>query len=1032
MRKSCLLLIIGVTLALVTSCKKKSVDNPQVPYPGDVMTLPYTETFDNHFGTYTTYNVEGEQEWVIDYETAKMAGSVQDESGAYINYANEDWLISSPISIGNIEHAKMVMTYIGCYFNDINKDIHVMASTDYSGSNIRSAATWNDLNARLVGSSNWDTWNTIELSLDAYVGKTVYVAVRYISNTDKAGTIEIKSISVEEGEAGGGPAPSGDVQSLPYYQEFSSDFGTYITKDVLGEQSWMIDFSTAKMTGYVGGTNYANEDWLISSPVAITDVEHAMIEMSYIARYFKNLNNDLTFWASKNYEYDEMPETADWTQLSATLSEGSNWNDFLTAQISLDDYIGDTINIAVKYVSTDEKAGTIEIKTLTIAEGQAGGGGGGQGGETQNMPYTQDFSSEFGTYITKDVLGPQSWAIDFQTAKMTGYVSGTNNANEDWLISSPVEVTGVEHAKMVITYIGRYFNNINEDVTIWASSNYNYGDEPSTARWSQIPAVMTEGSNWNDFLTTELSLDEFIGQTVTVAVKYISTEVRAGTIEIKSISVEEGEAGGVTPTPPTPGPGGEVQNMPYAQSFATEFGSYTTYDVAGSESWMIDFSTAKMTGYVGGTNYANEDWLISSPVSITGVSDAKMTMVYIGRYFNNINDDITIWASTNYSWNSNPTTASWNQVPATLVENSNWNDFKTAEISLTEYVGQTVTLAVKYLSNDVKAGTIEIQSITIEEGSGVTPPPTPPTPGPGTGSGTADDPYNVASGISLQGQNIIGWVQGYIVGVVKNGTSTVTSNADVNWSAPFDSYTNVVIADDANCTEIANCVIVNLPSGKPLREQVNLFDNPDNYGKLLSVNGKLRTYFGQAGLRDSGGTENDFVLEGGVTPPPTPPTPGGDIFSESFASGQGDFTIQDVNLPEGLTYVWQYASNYSCMKASAYVGQAYETESWLVSPAIDLSNVSTATLTFEQAVNYASPNGALFMMISTDYNGDVTTATWTELNLSAWPAGSNWSFVSSTADLSQYAGQNVTIAFKYTSSTSASATWEVKNFVVSE
>ena len=1021
---------------MVTSCKKKSVDDPVVPYPGDLMPLPYTETFEHNFGTYTVHNVLGDQEWEIDYKTAKMAGSIQDSAGTYINYANEDWLISSPIIIQNVDHAKIVMTYIGCYFDNINDDVHMLASKDYSGSNIRSAATWKDLNANLIGSSGWSSWNKIELSLDEYIGDTMYVAIRYTSNTSDAGTIEIKSISVEEGEPNDDPTPGGDVQTLPYVQDFDTEFGTYITKDVLGEQSWMIDFSSAKMAGSVKENgvyvNYDNEDWLISSPVKITDVEHAMMTMTYIGCYFNDINNDISIMSSTDYQFGEMPETATWSEVSKTLVGSSNWNTWNTAEISLDELIGQTVTIAVKYVSTTAKAGTIEIKSITVEEGEAGGGG--HGGDVQYMPYVQDFSTEFGTYMTQSVIGDQAWMIDFSSAKMAGSVKENgvyvNYDNEDWLISSPVKITDVEHAMMTMTYIGCYFNDINNDISIMSSTDYQFGEMPETATWSEVSKTLVGSSNWNTWNTAEISLDELIGQTVTIAVKYVSTTAKAGTIEIKSITVEEGEAGGVTPTPPTPGPGGEVQNMPYAQSFATEFGSYTTYDVAGSESWMIDFSTAKMTGYVGGTNYANEDWLISSPVSITGVSDAKMTMVYIGRYFNNINDDITIWASTNYSWNSNPTTASWNQIPATLVENNNWNDFKTAEISLTEYVGQTVTLAVKYLSNDVKAGTIEIQSITIEEGSGVTP--TPPTPGPGTGSGTVDDPYNVASGISLQGQNIIGWVQGYIVGVVKNGTSTVTSNADVNWSAPFDSYTNVVIADDANCTEIANCVIVNLPSGKPLREQVNLFDNPDNWGKLLAVNGTLRTYFGQAGLRDSGGTENDFVLEGGVTPPPTPPTPGGDIFSETFASGQGDFTIQDVNLPEGLTYVWQYASNYSCMKASAYVGQAYETESWLVSPAIDLSNVSTATLTFEQAVNYASPNGALFMMISTDYNGDVTTATWTELNLSAWPAGSNWSFVSSTADLSQYAGQNVTIAFKYTSSTSASATWEVKNFVVTE
>lgn len=642
-------------------------------------------------------------------------------------------------------------------------------------------------------------------------------------------------------------------------------------------------------------------------------------------------------------------------------------------------------------------------------------------GEVHNLPYFQSFDSEFGTYKIYDVMGAQSWVIDYNTAKMTGYVNGTNYPNEDWLISSPVAITGVSDAKMTISYICRYFHSIDEDITIWASTDYNWCDNPMSATWTQLPALLSENNNWTDFVTTEIALTEFVGQIATIAVKYTSSNNNAGTIEIQSILIEEGTAGG-GPTPP--GPGVEVQTLPYHQSFTSEFGTYMTFDEIGPQSWEIDYSTAKMSGYAYSTNYANIDWLISSPVAITDVSDAKMTMVYIGRYFNNINDDVKIWASTNYTWGDNPTEAVWTHVPANLTPGSNWNDFVTTEIALTDYVGQTVTFAVKYTSTDTKAGTLEIQSITIEEGSGVTPP-EPPTPGQGEGSGTFDDPYNVAAGIELQSEEPIAWVHGYIVGAVKSGLSSVTGNADINWSAPFDLATNVLIADDVTCHEISQCIIVNLPAGKPLRAEVNLVDHPDNLGKHLAVLGKLRRYFAQAGLRDSNGTHDDFVLEGA-----TPPTPGTEIFSETFASGQGDFTIQDVFMPSELTYVWQHAPSYSCMKASAYVsGQNYATESWLVSPTIDLSNVSAATLKFDQAVNYASPDG-LSVMVSTNYAGEVLQCTWTELNLSQWPAGTNWTFINSTADLSQYVGQRVTIGFKYTSNSNASATWEVKNFVV--
>lgn len=305
-------------------------------------------------------------------------------------------------------------------------------------------------------------------------------------------------------------------------------------------------------------------------------------------------------------------------------------------------------------------------------------------------------------------------------------------------------------------------------------------------------------------------------------------------------------------TPPSP-PGVHVQNLPYCQSFWYDFGTYMIYDVFGPQSWEIDYSSAKMTGSIGGgICYANQDWLISSPVAITGVGDAKMTMEYVGRYFSSINDEVTVLASTNYTWGDDPTNVSclWEPLAANLTEGSSWN-FQTTEISLTEYVGQTVTFAVKYNSTNSNAGVMEIRSITINGWDVVQP----------VGNGTASDPYNVAAGICLQNDEPIAWVQGYIVGSVKSGISSVTDNADINWVAPFDLATNVLITDDVACREVSQCIIVNLPAGRPLCAQVNLMDNPSNLGKHLAVNGKLRRYFGQAGLRDSNGTVSDFLLD---------------------------------------------------------------------------------------------------------------------------------------------------------------------------
>ena len=477
---------------------------------------------------------------------------------------------------------------------------------------------------------------------------------------------------------------------------------------------------------------------------------------------------------------------------------------------------------------------------------------------------------------------------------------------------------------------------------------------------------------------------------------------------------------------------GDEQSLPYTQLFSTAFGTYMTYSVLGDDQfWKIDYSSAVMTGHekVGDEHfyYENEDWLISSPVKLPAdIAHAKAIVSYAAQYNGPSNNDVTMQVSKDYVYGTDPSDANWTELPVTYPNSSGWT-FQEKESSLDDFLGQTVYVAIKFYSSTTASRTFEVQSISIVEGEAGDVP-TPPTPGEGEGSGTADDPFNVAAGISQQGNGVVAWVQGYIVGAVKSGPTSVSSNVDINWTGSFDLATNVVIADDPTCNEITQCIIVNLPSGKPLRTQVNLVDNPGNLGKRLAVNGKLRTYFGQAGLRDSGGTEADFVLEGGDTP--TPPDPGTGIFSETFANGQGDFTIQDVELA-GLSYVWNYMTSYHCMKANGYYQGAHATESWLVSPQIDLSNVTSATLKFDHAVAFASAEGSFFVMVSTNYDGDVTTATWTELNIGTWPEpNSSWVFEGASADLSSVAGQNVTIAFKYTSTMDVCPAWEVKNVVV--
>lgn len=160
-----------------------------------------------------------------------------------------------------------------------------------------------------------------------------------------------------------------------------------------------------------------------------------------------------------------------------------------------------------------------------------------------------------------------------------------------------------------------------------------------------------------------------------------------------------------------------------------------------------------------------------------------------------------------------------------------------------------------------------------------------------------------------------------------------------------------------------------------------------------------------------------------------------------MGEGQGKLTIQDVKLQEPLTYVWYYSAAYG-MCASAFKDNAsYDSESWLVTPQIDLTRAKTPQFSFDQAFNKA-PNFTeeCAVFVSTNYNGDVTNCDWTQLewNLNEdgtlnVPGGTSWVFQpSGYFDMSAYVGEKINIAFRYTTANGVSGTWEIRNLLLSE
>lgn len=187
----------------------------------------------------------------------------------------------------------------------------------------------------------------------------------------------------------------------------------------------------------------------------------------------------------------------------------------------------------------------------------------------------------------------------------------------------------------------------------------------------------------------------------------------------------------------------------------------------------------------------------------------------------------------------------------------------------------------------------------------------------------------------------------------------------------------------------------------------------------------------------NGGLAEEGEGGGEVTPKPEQPeTPASNVIVECKFDGKDaqNFEFKNVNL-SGLDHVWKQDTKGGYLKASAFVSQAnHATESWAVSPAVDLAKVADAELTFRHALNFLKEGVVtehITLLASVDYSGDVAAATWKELTIANYPAGNNWNFIDAGAiDLKEFCGKKVYFAFKYVSTEACAPTWEVDNFKV--
>lgn len=269
-----------------------------------------------------------------------------------------------------------------------------------------------------------------------------------------------------------------------------------------------------------------------------------------------------------------------------------------------------------------------------------------------------------------------------------------------------------------------------------------------------------------------------------------------------------------------------------------------------------------------------------------------------------------------------------------------------------------------------------------------------------------------------------------------NGTLTATAgtnNKDVamyiDAQGTTATATAIILPTAASTDQTSLNLTFNL-NGQSFTHTISnasIFEKGTNvsfYANLSINNGKPVVTIGAATIEDWGeklGGDINVDFDGGTQP-------GGEtvVLDESFATGMGQFTTENITLPEGGSYVWKEGKyqETTYIKAGAFINDAArEADSRLVSPTLDLTTATTATLTFDHAYNHykkADNHESELTLEVKEENGD-----WTPIVIPNFNDGSTWTYVSNTIDLSAYAGKKMQFAFHYKSTTTNALGWQI-------
>lgn len=581
------------------------------------------------------------------------------------------------------------------------------------------------------------------------------------------------------------------------------------------------------------------------------------------------------------------------------------------------------------------------------------------------------------------------WAWDsYGYAKARKQGGGEGN-----LFTPELNMTGTDGVTISFSHAHNYAENPSSDYTLWVTDNYKGSFASST--WKQLTiSPYTSNDSWS-FVDVSISVPvSYVGAKTVFCFKYTSTAQKNGTWEIKNLHVTSTCEGRTAPPVALPETGnGRLkvcgQNLlNYYFNYNTGRGDYTEAERAAKTHKIVDAMLWVDADIYAFCELEAQDIILKQLVDSLNKYSQSTAYAYVA-------DGINVEWDEQYDNNLKSGFVYRNDKVKTIgnstsVYGSNSYYGKTMRVQTFEELssGEWFTLSMNHFKS--KAGNAEDQG----------------------NSTRVENATRLVENIEAKAMDKDILILGDLNCEVGEEPLTIIENA---------GYEEQLLKYDESaysyCYKGSSSLIDHVYANSSMAGQITgagMFHISTGCGSDASAN---------YGHRYS--DHDPYVV--GINLESTHSTECEEMQLNYLPTGASDWGDMKTEKLKDSKYYWRYQSNYgaTCQDKGG--------EDWLLTPALDLSLAGSVTLKFDHAINYANNMNEQQTLWATPDFSSVSESEWTQLTISNYPSGSNWTFVSTTVSVpTQALGRNTVFGFKYDVPADAAKepTWEVKNLSI--